>query len=120
MTALDTRARATALRLLQKYGKPVTLTQVTEGTYNPATGELSGGGTTIEIPYALIEDFNGKDYISGLIEIGDRKLMTPAQGYAEPELNDRFTVDSDSYTVIAVETIWSGEQAAAYISQIRK
>mgnify|MGYP003334282826 FL=1 len=120
MTALDTRARATALRLLEKYGKPVTLTQVTEGAYNPATGELSGGSTTVEYPHALIEDYNGSDYVTGLIEIGDRKVMTPAKGYDEPKPNDRFTIDSDAYTVIAVETVWSGEQAAAYISQVRK
>jgi hypothetical protein len=120
MAALDAKARATALKLLNKFGKSVTLTMVTEGTYNPATGELSSGSTSTEIPKALIEDFNGVDYVSGLVEKGDRKVTTPASGYTEPKPNDQFTVGSDVYTVIAVETVWSGEQAAIYISQVRK
>lgn len=120
MTALDTKARATAVRLLNKYGKSVSHTIVTEGTYDPITGEVSGGSTTVGVPKALVEDFNGTDYTSGLIEIGDRKLTIAASGNTEPKPNDRFTVGSDVYTVIAVEIIWSGEQAALYVSQVRK
>lgn len=120
MAALDAKARATALKLLNKFGKSVTLTMVTEGTYDPTTGDVSGSSTTTEIPKALIEDFNGVDYVSGLVEKGDRKITIPASGYTEPNPNDRFTVGSDVYTVVSVETVWSGEQAAIYISQVRK
>lgn len=120
MTALDTKARATAVRLLNKYGKSVSHTIVTEGTYDPITGDVSGGSTTVGVPKAIIEDFNGTDYASGLVEKGDRKLTIAAQGNTEPKPNDSFTVGSDVYTVIAVETVWSGEQAALYISQVRK
>lgn len=120
MAALDAKARATALKLLNKFGKSVTLTMVTEGTYDPTTGDVSGSSTTTEIPKALIEDFNGVDYVSGLVEKGDRKITTPASGYTEPKPNDRFTVGSDVYTVVSVKTIWSGEQAAIYESQVRK
>lgn len=120
MTALDTRARNTALRLLNKYGKSVTLTRVTEGTYDPSTGDLSSGSTTTEIPKALIEDFPGDDYISGLVEKRDKKITTPALGYSEPQPNDRFTVGSDIYIVISTKTIWSGEQSAMYESQVRQ
>ena len=120
MAALDAKARATALKLLNKFGKSVTLTMVTEGTYDPTTGDVSGSSTTTEIPKALIEDFNGVDYVSGLVEKGDRKITIPASGYTEPKPNDRFTVGSDVYTVVSVETMWSGEQAAIYISQVRK
>lgn len=120
MAALDAKARATALKLINKFGKPVTFTQVTEGAYNPTTGDISGGSTSVAVPKAIIEDYNGTDYIAGQIEIGDRKVTTPASGYNEPRPNDQFTIGSDLYTVVAVETIWSGEQAAIYISQVRK
>jgi hypothetical protein len=120
MAALDAKARATALKLLNKYGKSVTHTIVTEGSYDPITGDVSAPSTTTEVPKALVEDFNGVDYISGLVEKGDRKLTIPASGFAEPKPNDRFTVGSDVYTVIAVETVWSGDQAAIYVSQVRK
>lgn len=120
MAALDAKARATALKLINKFGKSVTHTIVTEGTYDPITGDVSAPSTSTEIPKAILEDFNGTDYLSGLVEKGDRKLMIPASGYGEPKPNDRFTVGSDVYTVVAVETVWSGEQAAIYISQVRK
>lgn len=120
MTTLDTKARSTALRLLNKYGKSVSHTIVSEGTYDPITGEVSAPSISTEIAKAILEDFPGADYISGLVEKGDRKLTTPAKGYGEPKPNDRFTVGSDVYTVISVETVWSGEQAALYVSQVRK
>ena len=120
MTALDTKARATAVKLLNKYGKSVSHTIVTEGTYDPITGDVSGGSTTVGVPKAVLEDYPGEAYASGLVEINDKKLMIAAQGNTEPKPNDRFTVGSDVYTVVAVETIWSGELAAAYISQVRK
>ena len=120
MAALDARARTTALNLIEKFGKPVTLTVVTEGSYNPTTGDISGGSTTVAVPRAIIEDINGANYIQGLTEIGDRRVTIPALGYTEPKPNDKFTIDSDVYTVIAVETVWSGELAAIYISQVRK
>lgn len=120
MTALDTKARATAVRLLEKYGKTISHTIVTEGTYDPITGDVSGGSTTVGVPKAVIEDFAGTDYLSGLVEKGDRKVTIAAQGNNEPKPNDRFIVGSDTYTVIAVTIVWSGEQAALYISQVRK
>ena len=120
MAALDAKARATALKLLNKFGKPVTHYIVTEGTYDPITGDVSAPMTATEIPKALVEDFEGTDYLSGLVEKGDRKLTIPASGFSEPKPNDKFTVGSDVYTVVAVKTIWSGEQAAIYESQVRK
>ena len=120
MTALDLRARASAVRLLLKYGKQVTLTIVTEGTYNPTTGDMSGASTTTQTPNALIEDFPGVDYVNGLVEKGDKRITIAADGYTEPKPNDTFTVDSLVYKVISVSTVWSGEQAALYASQVRK
>lgn len=120
MAALDAKARATALKLINKFGKPVTLTVVTEGTYDPSTGDISGGSTSVAVPKAIIEDFNGTEFISGQIEVGDRKVTIPASGFAEPRPNDTFTIGSDVYKIVSVETVWSGEQAAIYISQVRK
>lgn len=120
MTALDTKARATANRLLNKYGKSVSHTIVTEGSYDPITGDVSGGSTTVGVPKAVLEDYPGEAYASGLVGINDKRLMIAALGNTEPKPNDRFTVGSDVYTVVAVETIWSSEQAAAYLSQVRK
>ena len=120
MTALDTKARDTAVRLLDKYGKSITHTIVTEGTYDPITGLVSGGSTTIGVPHALIEDYPGSAYASGLVEMNDKKLTIAAKGNNEPKPNDRFTIGLDTYTVVSSSIVWSGEMAALYVSQVRK
>lgn len=120
MTALDIRARATGLRLLEKYGKPCTITRVTEGTYDPATGSISAESVVTSTPFALIEDYKGIDFISGMIEKTDRKVTIPAKGQDEPAPNDRLSIDGVTYSVISVGVVWSGEQAALYVMQVRK
>lgn len=120
MTALDIRARATGLRLLEKYGKPCTISRVTEGTYDPATGSISAESVVTSTPFGLIEDYKGIDFISGMIEKTDRKVTIPSQGQNEPVPNDRLTIDGVTYAVISVSIVWSGEQAALYVMQVRK
>jgi len=38
-----TRARATATRLIQRFGQEITVPRTTGGTHDPVTGETSGG-----------------------------------------------------------------------------
>lgn len=117
---LDAKARATADKLIGKFGKQVTLTRVTEGSYNPATGEMSAGSTTTQTVAALIKDFNGIEILSGGIEKGDRKVSIAALNATEPQIGDTMTIDSLVYSVLAVKTTWSGEKAAVYELQVRK
>jgi len=117
---LDTRARATADKLIGKFGKSVTLTRVTEGTYDPSTGEMSGGSTTTETVAALVKDYNGIELLSGMVQAGDRKVKVAALNVSEPQINDTLTIDSLVYSVLAVKSIWSGEKVAIYELQVRK
>ena len=117
---LDIRARATADKLIAKFGKQVTLTRVTEGNYDPSTGELSGGSTTTQTVAALVKDFNGIEILSGAIQSGDRKVSIAALNAAEPQIGDTMTIDSLVYNVLAVKSIWSGEKVAIYELQVRK
>jgi hypothetical protein len=117
---LDIRARATADKLIGKFGKQVTLTRVTEGTYDPNTGELSGGSTTTQTVAALIKDFNGIEILSGAIQAGDRNVSIAALNATEPQIGDAMTIDSLAYNVLAVKSIWSGEKVAIYELQVRK
>lgn len=127
MTALDIRARATGLRLLEKYGKPCTISRIIEGAYDPATGNISAESVVTSTPFALIEDYSGIlqssegiALISGMIEKTDRKVTIPAKGQDEPAPNDRLSIDGVTYSVISVGVVWSGEQAALYVMQVRK
>ena len=71
---LDARARATANTLLDKFGKSITLTSIVEGSYDPATGDMSANTATNTTHTAIIKDYNGIDFISGVIQSGDKKL----------------------------------------------
>lgn len=117
---LDIRARATADRLIGKFGKQVTLTRITEGSYDPSTGDISGGSTTTQAVAALVKDFNGIEILSGAIQVGDRKVSIAALNSAEPQIGDTMTIDALVYNVLAVKSIWSGEKVAIYELQVRK
>ena len=117
---LDTKARATSDKLIGKFGKQVTLTRVTEGTYDPATGDVSDGSNTTQTVAALIKDFNGIELLSGVIQQGDRNVSVAALNATEPQIGDTMTIDSLVYNVLAVKSIWSGEKTAVYQLQVRK
>jgi len=128
---LDTKARATADKLISKFGKQVTLTRITEGVYNPETGDvgvydpetgdfIAGTTTTTQTVAALVKDFNGIELLSGLIQAGDRKVSIAALNATEPQIGDAMTIDSLVYNVLAVKSIWSGEKVAIYEMQVRK
>lgn len=117
---IDARARATADKLLDKFGKSITLTSVTEGSYDPTTGEMGAGTTTSTTHTAIIKDFKGIDFISGVVQAGDRKVMIAALGTPTPQPADKVTIDSEVYQVMSVRYVWSGELPALYELQVRK
>jgi hypothetical protein len=117
---LDAKARNTADTLLDKFGKSITLTSIVEGTYDPATGDMSANTITNTTHTAIIKDYNGIDFISGVVQAGDRKVMIAALGAPTPQPADKVTVDSEVYQVVAVRHIWSGELPALYEMQVRK
>ena len=50
---LDVKARATAVRLIAKFGKAVSYVSVTDGVYDPATGAVTPTETTSSIKATL-------------------------------------------------------------------
>jgi hypothetical protein len=117
---LDVKARNTADTLLNKFGKLITLTSIAEGSYDPATGDMSANTTTNTTHTAIIKDFNGVDFISGVIQSGDRKVTIAALNATTPQPSDKITIDSEVYQVVSVRHIWSGELPALYEMQVRK
>jgi hypothetical protein len=117
---LDARARATANTLLDKFGKSITLTSIVEGSYDPATGDMSANTATNTTHTAIIKDYNGIDFMSGVIQSGDRKVMIAALDTTTPQPADKVTIDSEVYQVIAVRYVWSGELPSLYELQVRK
>lgn len=119
MTGLDRKLRQTAVNLVNKYGKVITHTAVSEGSYDPITGTVTPANTDYSIK-AIVEDYKGIELVSGQIQHGDVKITMPAKGNTKPDPNDKITIDSIVYMVVSVKSVWSGEMAAIYELQVRK
>lgn len=120
MTALDTSSRALAVKMLAKFGKAIAFQSVAEGAYDPVTGDMAANTVTSSNVQALIKDYNGIELMSGLIQQGDRRVTIAAYGVTLPQPSDKIVIDSETYNIIAVKSIWSGDLAVLYILQARK
>lgn len=115
---LDTRARATALALLTKYGKACVLTLGVQGSYDPATGgvtdSLPSGGATYPVN-AYLDAPNRTELAGGQVVATDEMAIFSAQGLdIEPTVNDLLTVDDRDRTIKSVSRVWSGSQVALW------
>ena len=117
---LDSRARNTANNLLTKFGKSITLTRITEGNYDPTTGEMAAATSSTSNHYAIISEYDGNALINGVIQSGDKKVSIASLNIDIPQTGDKATIDALDYSIISVKSIWSGELAAVYELQVRK
>lgn len=119
---LDTKARATALRLVAKYGKSVTYISLSDGTYDTSMGAATPVETSYTIK-AVIEPYKAHSdgFSSGVVREGDRKISFAASGLAfTPKAGDKITVDGESLAVLRTTPIYSGELVALYYVHGRK
>lgn len=93
------QAAADAQELLAEFGQRVTLTRDTAGTYDPVTGEETGGGSQTQTAWAVLLDYNLQDsgarFADGSqVAIGDKNIIIEAKGLAWPP--DALTTLTDS------------------------
>ena len=108
------------LKLVQDFGETLTLRKVTtDGTYNPATGTLSGSETT---DYSFTGYFyNLAEGTSDLTQTrkGRRACVIPAKGLtATPDDQDQILGNGDTVNITTVRTIFSGGQAVCYLCEV--
>ena len=130
--ALYTRLFQTALRLLAKYGQPVTLRRYTQGgsDYNPATGAASPAGPTginDTIRNGLPTDAPGKRIgqqygqvveTNSLIQDTDRWMYLDANGLP-PTQQDHILYGNVDYSIVDVQTYSPGGFPVLYLVVIR-
>ena len=112
--SLYTNMAATAKRLLTKFGRAVTITTYTTGTYNTATG----AATSSSIDTATIGAvFSYKDSLidGALIKRGDKYMLCPIAAL----VGDRVTIGTVIYSVIDVKEINPGGTPVMYKFNIR-
>ncbi len=102
------------LRLVQRHGSTLTLHKVSEGTYDPATGSLTGGSTTdYEVTgymYDAILNINESE-----IQRGTKKVVIPALGLTVvPDDGDSISGLGDKVHIVSVITYYSAGLAVLY------
>lgn len=121
MTTLDDKLRPLASRLIDKFGKSVTITYNTPGAYDPDTRTATVSASAVTAN-ATIEDYGAGEMFAsnGLIVMGDKKLTFAAADVTRPEPGDTVTIDSVVWSIISVFETWSGALVATYKVQARK
>lgn len=116
----DLGVAAIVAEVMGDLGPEVTLSTVTQGAYDPATGVATTSTTSLTVT-AVVEDFRGIELLNGLVEVGDKKVsIAGAPLAAAPTPGDTVLIDATSYTVISVQTVKPGVEAILYVLQCRR
>jgi len=71
--AFDTQV----IQLLLKFGKDVTVTHITEGTYNPSTGQMDGRSSTTESVAGYLYTDRATQTQSNLVSETPMAILSP-------------------------------------------
>lgn len=114
-------------RIVEAFGQQATLSpKRTGGTYSPATGGVTGGTNPVDIEVKVyLYDFNLSEIDGTNIIAGDRRCVVNTRDIhgddtPEPEVGDQIQGVSDTVYVVSSSKIFSGEEAVAYMCQVRE
>ena len=107
------------LRLVQRHGSTLTLHKVAEGTYDPATGSLSGGSDTeYEISGYMYDAILGISDVDNITR-GTKVVAIPALGLSvEPDDGDYISGLGDKVHINRVTTYYSAGLAVLYTCEV--
>lgn len=105
-------------QLLRTHGYAVSFQRVQSGgSYDPATGDVTGGTTLTWSGRGVYINYMDEDVNGTSITTDDRKLLLQAVGLTRaPEVGD---IAVDVGQVLDVQTIQSGTIVVAYVCQVR-
>lgn len=108
------------LKLVQDHGEELTLRKkTTAGTYDPATGSISGSATTDYTVDGYFFNFSVGLPTGDEVRRGSRRCVIPALGLAvEPDDEDQILGQGDTVSIIRVSTIFSTGVAVCYICEV--
>lgn len=101
MSALSDNLKATALRILTKYGEAVTFTRTTYDAYSPTTLSKPVISTTAFTGYAAPVDYANSNVPDDTIKQKDVKVYVNAVSTV-PQVGDQLTLSSTNYRVMEV------------------
>lgn len=100
----------TANEILAEYGQAVTLTRIVPGTYNPATGGMTGASTSTQTGWGAVFEYINKNIDGTLIQSGDKQLLLSAINSAgtaltAPIINDTVTIGGVVMTITQIKPL---------------
>lgn len=112
-------AQNDASELLTEFGRALTLTKRTSGTYNPNTGTAAVTSTTYGVIGAIF-DFPARAIDGTIIQQGDKKAIIAARGLAAvPDITDTLTVGGVAHSIVNVKALEPAGTTVIYTLQIR-
>lgn len=104
--------------LIKDFGKEVTLHKVTSGSYDPATGTVSGGSTTDYTVTAYFYNFQ-EGINDNEIRRGTRRCVISALGLSiAPDDGDSISGLGDKVHITRVTTHYSNGYAVMYTCEV--
>lgn len=120
MAILDKPLRKVSSRLLKRFGTNVTLIRRSAPTYDVVTGTSTESSQQYRLK-AVIQDYKANELRDGLIKVGDRRIIFASADLTfEPQPSDQLLFGGIIHNVISIEQIYSGDQSAIFICQVRK
>ncbi len=119
MTVLDLKFLPLAKTLITKYGKAVTFVATTAGTYDTSTGEAAVTTATATVK-GVFRGPTETQLDSGVAQSGDGYITFAALGMsAVPTPTDQVVIDGQTWRVLSVENLYSGESVCLYTAHVR-
>ena len=120
MEPLSSQLEQSVADLVDELGKALTLRKVTEGTYDPETGEMSAASTSDTSVVGVLYDYADEDIDGTRIQMGDRRCLIKAKSLSvAPESGDRIVDGSTVYTVVRIKKHEAGGVVSGYNMQVR-
>jgi hypothetical protein len=118
-------AQSQVIKLVKDKGRSATLNLKSAGSYDTATSSYTPGtpvSHTVDIYSASykLDEVNGKSIL-----IGDQQALIPVLDSSgntidTPKINDTILVDSVTFIIKSVQTIYEGSTKALYLCQARR
>lgn len=123
--ALDAKMQDLAKNLIPKFGKSLLYADQTGFTYNPATGEVSGGTESNKAFVGLVANIQDDQIDGETFMRGDLIVLMAAKDLGfTPEVNRVIylgsTTGAEQWRIVSIKPTYSGEQVATYDVQVRK
>lgn len=121
MSQLSDALRIGVQALIAHMGKTVTVTRLTEGTYDPDAQTLSGNtNAAVDVRAALLP-YRHREVDGTRIQDTDKKLVMEIGALpSPPKAGDAVTDGSDTYTIVNDVKVYEASGVhIAYVAQVR-